>query len=38
MPIQNLNSDILMMQTASLIEAWIDETESRTWFLSEIVG
>ena len=23
--------------TASLIEAWIDETERRTWFLSEIV-
>jgi starvation-inducible DNA-binding protein len=22
--------------TASLIEAWIDETERRTWFLSEI--
>jgi starvation-inducible DNA-binding protein len=24
--------------TASLIENWIDETERRTWFLSEIVG
>jgi len=24
--------------TASLIEHWIDETERRTWFLSEIVG
>jgi len=24
--------------TASLIENWIDETEHRTWFLSEIVG
>jgi len=24
--------------TASLIERWIDETERRTWFLSEIVG
>ena len=24
--------------TASLIETWIDETERRTWFLSEIVG
>lgn len=24
--------------TASLIENWIDETESRTWFLSEIVS
>ena len=24
--------------TASLIEVWIDETERRTWFLSEIVG
>jgi len=23
--------------TASLIENWIDETERRTWFLSEIV-
>jgi len=23
--------------TASLIETWIDETERRTWFLSEIV-
>jgi starvation-inducible DNA-binding protein len=23
--------------TASLIENWIDETEHRTWFLSEIV-
>jgi starvation-inducible DNA-binding protein len=23
--------------TASLIEVWIDETESRTWVLSEIV-
>ena len=23
--------------TASLIEVWIDETERRTWFLSEIV-
>lgn len=23
--------------TASMIEAWIDETERRTWFLSEIV-
>jgi starvation-inducible DNA-binding protein len=23
--------------TASLIESWIDETERRTWFLSEIV-
>jgi starvation-inducible DNA-binding protein len=22
--------------TASLIEVWIDETERRTWFLSEI--
>jgi starvation-inducible DNA-binding protein len=22
--------------TASLIETWIDETERRTWFLSEI--
>jgi starvation-inducible DNA-binding protein len=24
--------------TSSLIENWIDETERRTWFLSEIVG
>jgi starvation-inducible DNA-binding protein len=24
--------------TASLIENWIDETERRTWFLSQIVG
>jgi starvation-inducible DNA-binding protein len=24
--------------TASLIETWIDQTERRTWFLSEIVG
>jgi starvation-inducible DNA-binding protein len=24
--------------TASLIETWIDETERRTWFLSEIVS
>jgi starvation-inducible DNA-binding protein len=24
--------------TASLIENWIDQTERRTWFLSEIVG
>jgi DNA-binding ferritin-like protein len=24
--------------TASLIENWIDETERRTWFLSEILG
>jgi starvation-inducible DNA-binding protein len=24
--------------TASLIENWIDETERRTWFLSEIAG
>jgi starvation-inducible DNA-binding protein len=24
--------------TASVIENWIDETERRTWFLSEIVG
>jgi starvation-inducible DNA-binding protein len=24
--------------TASLIETWIDESERRTWFLSEIVG
>jgi starvation-inducible DNA-binding protein len=24
--------------TASLIETWIDETERRTWFLSEIAG
>jgi len=24
--------------TASLIEVWIDETERRTWFLSEIVS
>jgi starvation-inducible DNA-binding protein len=24
--------------TAGLIENWIDETERRTWFLSEIVG
>ncbi len=23
--------------TASLIETWIDQTERRTWFLSEIV-
>jgi len=23
--------------TASLIESWIDETERRTWFLSEII-
>jgi len=23
--------------TASLLENWIDETERRTWFLSEIV-
>lgn len=23
--------------TASVIENWIDETERRTWFLSEIV-
>lgn len=26
------------MATASLIETWIDETERRTWFLSEIAG
>ena len=25
------------MATASLIEVWIDETERRTWFLSEII-
>jgi starvation-inducible DNA-binding protein len=24
--------------TTSLIETWIDETERRTWFLSEVVG
>ena len=24
--------------TASLIEVWIDQTERRTWFLSEVVG
>ena len=24
--------------TASLIENWIDETERRTWFLSEIIA
>jgi starvation-inducible DNA-binding protein len=24
--------------TTSLIETWIDETERRSWFLSEIVG
>ena len=24
--------------TASLIETWVDETERRTWFLSEVVG
>ena len=24
--------------TASLIETWIDETERRTWFLSETAG
>jgi starvation-inducible DNA-binding protein len=24
--------------TASLIENWIDETERRTWFLSEVVS
>jgi starvation-inducible DNA-binding protein len=24
--------------TASLIEVWIDQTERRTWFLSETVG
>jgi starvation-inducible DNA-binding protein len=24
--------------TASMIENWVDETERRTWFLSEIVG
>jgi starvation-inducible DNA-binding protein len=24
--------------TASLIENWIDQTERRTWFLSEIVS
>ncbi len=24
--------------TTSLIEVWIDETERRTWFLSEVVG
>jgi starvation-inducible DNA-binding protein len=24
--------------TASLIEVWIDETERRNWFLSEIVA
>jgi starvation-inducible DNA-binding protein len=23
--------------TASLIEVWIDQTERRTWFLSEVV-
>ena len=23
--------------TASLIEVWIDETERRTWFLSEVI-
>jgi starvation-inducible DNA-binding protein len=28
------NSDVA---TASLIEVWIDETERRTWFLSEII-
>jgi starvation-inducible DNA-binding protein len=26
------------MATASLIEGWIDQTERRTWFLSEIVS
>ena len=26
------------VSTASLIENWIDETERRTWFLSEVVG
>ena len=26
------------MATTSLIEVWIDETERRTWFLSEILG
>jgi starvation-inducible DNA-binding protein len=29
------NNDVA---TASLIENWIDETERRTWFLSEIVS
>ena len=29
------NNDVA---TASLIENWIDQTERRTWFLSEIVG
>ncbi len=29
------NNDVA---TASLIENWIDQTESRTWFLSEIVS
>jgi starvation-inducible DNA-binding protein len=26
------------MATTSLIEVWIDETERRTWFVSEILG
>jgi starvation-inducible DNA-binding protein len=29
------NNDVA---TTSLIETWIDETERRTWFLTEIVG
>ncbi len=29
------NNDVA---TTSLIEVWIDQTERRTWFLSEIVG
>jgi hypothetical protein len=24
--------------TTSLIEAWIDQTERRTWFLSEVIS
>jgi starvation-inducible DNA-binding protein len=29
------NNDVA---TTSMIEVWIDQTERRTWFLSQIVG
>jgi hypothetical protein len=28
----------MMTQSASLIEVWIDQTERRKWFLTEIVN
>src|SRR3989442_280907 len=38
---QARRSDVVVfladLATASLIEVWIDETERRTWFLSEVV-